>query len=478
MGQAKRDHEEAILIVEDDPQMRTTCLRILSRFGYRSEAVADGQEALARLRADRTFRLVLLDLKLPKIDGVTVLRRIRELDTNIKVIIMTGFATVQSAVQSMKLGAVDYLVKPFEKDELLAVVSQQIRMCELQRRVERLESELQSKYSVDSIVGRSKTMQPVFEQILAARKNKANVLIVGESGTGKELIARAIHYNGPFGDRPFVAVNCAALPASLIESELFGHSKGAFTGATRESVGLFRTADGGTILLDEVLEMPLDTQAKLLRVLQDRRVRPVGGVAEVSIDVRVIAATNREPAEALEQGRLRPDLFYRLSVITICAPPLRKRPDDIPALIALFAARFARAYGLQIGSISQEAMELLNRYTWPGNIRELENLVEQWFALGRNDMITADDLPAEILAPQAQRSEELTSQQLTDVTPLREAERAMVRQALRAAEQNKSKAADLLGISRKKLYKLLNEEQNTAAGPSVPPETCGFDEDE
>ncbi len=457
MGRRKNDNEEAILIVEDDPEMRATCVQMLARAGYQSEAVTDGEEALARLHTDSRLRVVLLDLKLPRMDGTAVLEKIKAFDSDIKVVIMTGFATVKSAVQTMKLGAADYLVKPFEKDELVAVIAQQIRIGELEKRVERLQSELRGKYSFDTIVGRSKKMEPVFEHILAARKNKATVLIVGESGTGKELIARAIHYNGPSAEGPFVPVNCAALPESLIESELFGHNKGAFTGATRDSVGLFRSAHGGTILLDEVLDMPLDTQAKLLRVLQERTVRPVGGLSEIPIDVRVIAATNREPTEALERGRLRKDLFYRLSVITIYAPPLRERREDIRPLIDHFTVRCAKTYGFRIGAVPQPVIDVLNRYSWPGNVRELENLVEQWFAMGRKEKVTLADLPKDIIAQAETSVHEEARATHPDIIPLREAESAMVQRALEAADQNKSKAAHLLGISRKKLYKLLDE---------------------
>lgn len=457
MALRKNNNGEAILIVEDDPEMRATCARMLTRAGYQSHAVADGEAALGKLRAEPRLRVVLLDLKLPKMDGIAVLEEIRKFDSDIKVVIMTGFATVKSAVKTMKLGAVDYLVKPFEKDELLAVVTQQIRMGALEKRVERLQSELRGKYSFDSIVGRSKKMEPVFEHILAARKNNANVLIVGETGTGKELIARAIHYNGPSPEGPFVAVNCAALPESLIESELFGHCKGAFTGATRDSAGLFRSAHGGTILLDEFVDMPLDTQPKLLRVLQERTVRPIGGLSEIPIDVRVIAATNREPAEALEQGRLRKDLFYRLSVITIRIPPLRERREDIRHFLDHFTVRFAKTYRFRIGSVQQEVVDILNRYPWPGNVRELENLVEQWFAKGRNQSVTVADLPAELVAQAKQAVENVAGENLADILPLRDAERALVRRALKAAEDNKSKAANLLGISRKKLYKLLSD---------------------
>jgi len=481
-------NKQGILVVEDDPAMCATCSRILSRAGYRADVVADGEAALAKLGQDPTIRIVLLDLKLPKMDGTMVLEKIKQLDPDVKVVIMTGFATVKSAVQTMKLGAVDYLVKPFEKNELLAVVAQQYHLVELEGQVKRLQTELHGKYRFDNLVGRSKKMEQVFERIVAARNNKANVLILGESGTGKEVIAKAIHYAAPTGNGAFVPVNCAALPPMLIESELFGHVKGAFTGAMRESIGLFRTANGGTIFLDEVFDMPLDTQAKLLRVLQERTVRSVGGLTEVPIDVRVICATNQDTEQGLQSGSVRTDLYYRLNVITIHVPALRERREDICRLIDHFAGRFAKTYGFSLGSIEPEVLEVLNHYSWPGNVRELENLVEQWFAMGRQvtvpsqdgeptasktikSLITMHDLPPEIVRTtgsdccdtgvkpaNSNSPASPTPPDPSELMSLHDVERALALKALVAAGRNKSKAANLLGISRKKLYKLLNEE--------------------
>lgn len=459
-------NRQKVLIVEDDSEMRGMCVRILSRAGYQATAAPDGAAGLATLREDPTIRCALVDLRLPKMDGAVLLEKIKEFDDSIKVVIMTGHATVKSAVQTMKMGAVDYLVKPFEMDELLAVVAQQFRVGELELQVQRLRTELRGKYSFDNIVGRSKKMEVVFEQIVAARNNKANVLITGESGTGKELIARAIHYNGQTAEGPFVVVNCAALPQTLIESELFGHVKGAFTGATRDSIGLFRTADGGTAFLDEIFEMPLDTQAKLLRVIQEQTVRPVGGLMEMPVSVRIIAATNRDPADALEQDRIRVDLFYRLSVITIQVPPLRERREDIVDLVDHFSARFAKAYDFRIGPICQRVLDILNRYHWPGNARELENLVERWFAMGRKDTISADDLPVEMIEGARSAAADIMRTDSDRVPTLCDAERALALRALVAADHNKSKAANLLGISRKKLYKLLSEDERPETTPS------------
>ena len=449
---------KAVLIVEDDAAMRRMCTRILTSAGYKAEAVSDGETAIARLREGASFHVALVDLRLPKLDGTVVLEQIRKMRPDIVVVIMTGYATVRSAVKAMKLGAADYMIKPFEKDELLTVVAQQFRVLELENQVQRLHSELHGKYSIQNIVSRSKKMEHVFEHILAARGNKANVLIVGESGTGKELIAKAIHHSGRFANAPFVAVNCAALPETLIESELFGYTKGAFTGATSDSAGLFRSAQGGTILLDEIFEMPSDLQVKLLRIIQERAVRPVGGVSETPIDVRVIAATNHDPSESLEKGGLRKDLYYRLSVITIHVPPLRERREDICHLIDHFTVKFAKIYGFDIGPIQPGVMDILNRYSWPGNIRELENLVEKWFALGLKNSVTVSHLPEKLVMEAGQTDREVVRDDLSEIMPLHEAERALVKKTMEATGYNKTKAASFLGISRKKLYKILGND--------------------
>ncbi len=438
--------------------MRETCARMLSQAGYDVETVEDGLAALEKIGANPTFSLALVDLKLPKMDGVTVLKRIKQLDPDLKVVIMTGYASVKSAVQTMKLGAADYLVKPFEKNEFLAIISRQMKVDELEQKVERLESELRGKYSFDSIIGRSPSMDLVFEQMMAARNNKANILIIGESGTGKELVARGIHYNGVSSDGPFIPVNCAALPESLIESELFGHARGAFTGATRDSIGLFRAAESGTILLDEVFEVSPDVQVKLLRTIQERTVRSVGTTSESPIDVRIIAATNREPAHLLKRGSLRKDLYYRLSVIVINIPPLRERREDVILLIEHFITKFRAHYGFPIGPLGQEVVDLLTSYSWPGNVRELENLVEQWFALGKTGQITPSDLPADLLAGIQRNGAGPVLPTPGAVSSLADLEREAARRMVKEAGNNKAMAARMLGISRKKLYKLLRDE--------------------
>ena len=449
---------KTVLIVEDDAAMRQMCTRTLTRAGYQAESVPDGEAAIARLRDGTSFHVALVDLRLPTLDGNAVLERIREIRPDMAVVIMTGYATVKSAVKAMKLGAADYLVKPFEKDELLTVIAQQFRVLELENQVQRLRSELRGKYSIQNIVSRSRKMEPVFEHILAARNNKANVLIIGESGTGKELVAKAVHYGGRFAGGPFVAVNCSALPETLVESELFGYTKGAFTGATSDSEGLFRSAQDGTILLDEIFEMPSHLQAKLLRIIQERTVRPVGGVSEVPIDVRVIAATNHDPAESLEKGGLRKDLYYRLSVISIRVPPLRERREDICHLVEHFMVNFAKVYGFSIGPVQLGVIEILNRYSWPGNVRELENLVEKWFALGLKNSVTVSHLPEDLVMEAGQSDDEADRDDPPEIMSLHEAERALAKKTMEAVGYNKTEAASLLGISRKKLYRILGDD--------------------
>jgi len=452
--------ETLVLVVEDDAAMRETCVLLLGREGYAVEAVDNGEAAIARIQVGPPIQIAVVDVRLPKKDGLGVLSAIRLTHPEVSVVIMTGHATIQSAIQAMKLGAADYVVKPFERDDFLKVIGHQVRVRDLERKVERLQSELVGRYCAENIVGRSKLMEVVLDRVAAAANSRGNVLILGESGTGKELVARAIHYTGKSKDGPFVAVNCAALPETLIESELFGHVKGAFTGAAGEAQGLFRAAHGGTILLDEVFEMPLETQVKLIRVIQERKVRPVGHTVEIPIDVRIIAATNRDPAALLEKGGLRKDLYYRLSVINIRTPALRERTEDLSALVNYFRTRFARTYGFTIGPIELEVMDCLRRYSWPGNVRELENLLEQWFAMDRKQPITVEDLPEGLMRSAkssvvAREKDELASM------PLHDAERMLALRALDMADQNKSKAASILGISRKKLYRLLRDAEAT-----------------
>ncbi len=332
--------EEKILIVDDDVDMAETCRRIFRKVGIDADAVYGGQEALDALSRDSGYAIVLTDLRMPRMDGADLLQRIKKKHPQIDVIMMTGFGTIQNAIQAMKIGATDYITKPFDKDELLRSVNQILDAHRLRGEIDRLRGELRGSSPMPKLVGGGPAMQRVFSLIQAAARNESSVLIVGESGTGKEVVARSIHYAGARAHKPFVPVNCSAIPRGLIESELFGHKRGAFTGASATTLGLVRSADGGTLFLDEFAEMPLDTQAKLLRVLQERTIRPVGDVAEMRVDVRIVAATNRNVEAAISDGILRQDLYYRLAVIRIELPSLRHRPDDIPFLIQHFIDKF------------------------------------------------------------------------------------------------------------------------------------------
>lgn len=472
-----------LLVVEDDEAMRQMCVSMFEREGFAAEAAASVGDALERvsrsLKPDGApFDMVLSDVKLGREQaesGIELLRKIKTLRPELPVLLMTGYATVHDAVEAMKLGAADYVTKPFERAELINKVQAQFKVRALESEVKNLREALDDKFGVKGLIGASPAMRAVCERIEAAGRSMAAVLITGESGTGKELVARAIHHKGDRRDKPFIPVNCAALPENLIESELFGHESGSFTGATKEGLGLFRAAHGGTIFLDEVADMPKDIQAKLLRVLQDKRVRPVGSTREAPVDVRVIAATNvdvahaRGAAQPEREGRatLRDDVYFRLSVIQIDLPPLRERPGDLPLLIQHFLAKHARSAGRKVRRVSSEAFSAMSTYAWPGNVRELESAIESAYALGHGDEITLDDLPRQIIAPRQGGADipvcQATPKADKNVCPtlgsnifkLDELEKDALLRALEAAHGNKSRAADLLGVSRKRLYRMM-----------------------
>lgn len=455
--------QEKILVVDDDSAMLETCARIFKRKGYEVKAVASGGEALTVLERDDGYHVVLADLLMPGMSGIELLQKIKESYSDTQVVIMTGHGTIENAVDAMKLGAADYITKPFDREELITTVERLWEIRRLRQEVLDLSLEVHGKYQFENIIGQSEEMKRVFEKIVGACRSTSTVLVAGESGTGKELVARAIHYNGPRGNKPFVPINCAALPPDLIESELFGHKKGSFTGAMSDTVGLFRAAQGGTIFLDEITEMSPSTQAKLLRTLQERVIRPIGSSEEIPVDVRIISATNANPLKAIETGKLREDLYYRLSVITIEMPPLRERPDDILPLCQHIIKKFNQSSERKIKGIGKETLELFMAYAWPGNVRELENVIESIFALGKSDTITKEDLPLKILkeAPrEAANKKEPAPSPLADedhLSSLKEVEREAILKALSASDGNKSKAAEILGISRKTLYKKLEE---------------------
>lgn len=445
--------DEKILIVDDDVDMAETCKRIFRKAGIDADTAYGAPQALELLARDRTYTLILTDLRMPRMDGTELLQRIKKEFPGIDVIMMTGYGTIQNAIQAMKVGATDYITKPFDKDELLRAVNQIFESRRMKGEITRLRGELSESSPVPKLVGGGPGMQRVFAMIRAASRNDSSVLILGESGTGKEVVARAIHHGGHRAAKPFVPVNCSAIPRDLIESELFGHRRGAFTGASATTLGLVRAADGGTLFLDEIAEMPIETQAKLLRVLQERTVRPVGDVTEVKVDVRIVAATNRAVDDAVAEGILRQDLYYRLAVIRIELPPLRRRPEDIPFLVQHFIEKFGRIFPNRITGLEADTLEALQRYRWPGNVRQLENLIESLFAMGLDGTLRVEDLPEAVLSDEGQ----VADVEVDTPSALSEAEKIAVERALRAADGNKSKAAAMLKISRTRLYRKIRE---------------------
>ena len=449
---------ENILIVDDDENMGKACGRLFQRLGYRSEWVTSAEAALERL-AEEDFALVLSDLVMPQMDGIELLRAVRADHPDLPFMIMTGYGTIKSAVAAMREGATNYVTKPFDRNELEAAVRAVLGQRKLEGEVRRLRSELDAVDPAPGLVGESAAMRAVKDLVRAASRTSSPVLVIGPSGTGKEVVARSIHEASSRHKGPFVPVNCGALPEGLAESELFGNVKGAYTGAGIAREGLFRAAHGGTMLLDEIGEMPVDLQVKLLRVLQERAVRPVGGTREVPVDVRVIAATNQPPASAIQSGRLREDLYYRLAVLTIDVPPLRERAGDVAIMVGHFLPRLRQRYEKGPVEVSPEALKVLSGYPWPGNVRELENVLDQVFALGRAETrIDLEHLPPGLKGGALEVGEAPDSFGGDEgPTTFRQGEALLIRQALQRANGNKTQAARALGISRPLLYKRIKE---------------------
>ncbi|MGE5569675.1 MAG: sigma-54-dependent transcriptional regulator [Rhodospirillales bacterium] len=438
-----------ILVVEDEEKLRRVLELQLRSADFEVEKAGTAEEAL-RL-ADRAD-LVLTDLRLPGMSGLELLAAIRRQNTSTPIIVMTAFGTVETAVEAMKAGAVDFLLKPFSLDHLMAVIRKALDMRALQDENRKLREELGHRYEFDNIIGRSPLMQEIFATVERVAPTRATVLLAGESGVGKDLIARAIHYHSPRRDRPFVKINCTAIPENLMESELFGYEKGAFTGANTSKPGKFEQADTGTAFLDEIGDVPATIQVKLLRVLQEREFERLGSNKTRHIDVRIIAATNQDLRAALEQGTFREDLYYRLNVVPINLPPLRDRPEDIPFLAEHFVRKLAKANGSRVESITDAAIQKLLSYHWPGNVRELENVIERSIVLCPGERLDADDIRLDT-APRAVRR--TADNFLPEGMTLDEYERAIIREALRRAEGNKSQAARLLGLTRNALrYRL------------------------
>lgn len=441
--------EANILVIDDEATMRDSCRQALSRDGNRVEAAEDGLKGLAML-AKESFDLIILDLKMPGLSGMDVLKKIKDSNPEAMVIVITGYATVESAVEAMKRGAYDFIPKPFTPDSLRVIVKRALDKRALALENVLLRGELKASLGSDVIVGRSKAMKAVEKLVHKVGPTDTTVLITGESGTGKELIARAIHRYSSRTDKSFVAVDCGSLVENLFESELFGHVKGSFTGATATKYGRFELANGGTLFFDEIGNVSTNIQTKLLRVLQEREVTKVGSSQIVKVDVRIIAATNRDLQETVKAGTFREDLFYRLSVVPITLPPLRERRDDIPLLANHFLSKYNKKRGKNIKAISDRAMKALVEYDWPGNVRELENAIERAVVLTEDDMIKPSDLLYYGLTVQTpSKSDAGQAQRLIDV------EKEHIARMLKMFNGHKGKAAESLGIDRKTLREKL-----------------------
>jgi DNA-binding NtrC family response regulator len=445
-----------ILLVEDEVNMARTLAKNLERAGYSVEHAAEGQAALARL-VEEPFDVVLTDLKMPGMDGMTLLRELHERRISVAAIVLTGFGTIETAVEAMKLGAADYLIKDARPQEVLLTLDRVLRFESLRRENERLRDQLRRSQGFGELIGVSTPMHAIYRLVDAVSQNKSTVLVSGESGTGKELVARTIHERSALRDGPFVAVNCAGLAETLLDSQLFGHRRGAFTGAVADHDGVFRAASGGTLFLDEVAEIPIGLQAKFLRAIQEREVVPIGSTRAIAVDVRLIAATNRDIEVEVDAGRFRRDLFYRLNVVRIELPPLRARPEDVPALVTHFVDRYSTQYGVAPKAVTPEALASLQAYDWPGNVRELQNVVERAFALSDADTLTLSDLPATVRGRADGRGAPAAPAEAPSRHTLDENERVLIAETLAASGGNKNEAARRLGIDRQRLYRKLRK---------------------
>jgi two-component system response regulator PilR (NtrC family) len=444
-----------ILVVDDETSMQDFLGILLQRTGHEVVTCGTATQAVLALEGDE-YDLVISDIRMPGMSGLELLERVRDLCPETPIVLITAHGTAESAVEAMKHGAYDYLTKPFSVDEIRLVVEKALEKRSLASENRRLRAPPEAPAPLPIALGSSPQMQAVLELVRQVAPARTNVLITGESGTGKELIARATHALSDRRGKPFVAVNCGAIPENLLESELFGHVRGSFTGATANKAGLFEVADGGTLFLDEIGEMPLPLQVKVLRAIQQRTFKRVGGTSDVRVDVRIVCATNRNLAEEVREGRFREDLFYRLNVIEIALPPLRERRQDIPQLAQFFVERYAAQLGRRLEGIEPEALALLQRYAFPGNVRELENLIERAATLCRGTRISADCLPSGLLEPQAPGEPDALPPQGSDLERmLADYERSLISEALRRSKGVKKKAALLLGVSFRSLrYRL------------------------
>jgi len=461
-----------VLVVDDEENQRTGLASMISAWGYETRTAADGQEALEIL-AEFPAEVMVTDLMMPRMDGAALLRALNAQGGAPAAIVVTAFGNLETAISTIhELGAFWFLEKPIQPQALRTLLERAARQSRLAEEAERLQRQLSYQGVLGDLAGRSPAMQQVFSLIRQVAPSKAAVLITGESGTGKELAARAIHALSPRRDGPFVAVNCAAMPETLMESELFGHEKGAFTGAVERRAGCFELAQNGTLLLDEIGDMPLPTQAKLLRVLEDSRVRRLGGKAEILVDVRVIASTNRRVEEAVRKGQIREDLYYRLNVFRIHMPPLREHKEDIPVLCEALLASLNRKHGCKVTDVEPKVIEMLRSHSWPGNVRELRNVLERAVIVAGEGTLRVSHLPQPFappsLAPSAE--DDSASIRVPVGTTVEEAEKALILRTLEHTRNNKTRAAEILGISLKTLHNKLKEYGAADSGQAAAPE--------
>ena len=456
-----------ILIVDDDESIRRMLAAVLARDGFQTSTAGSGEEGLAVFRA-QSPDIVLMDIRMPGLSGIEAMSAMLELRPGATVILMTAYADLDTAVRAIKNGVFDFVIKPFDLAEIGLLINRAFQMREMRRQIGQLQQELSQAYRFDRIVTRDPGMLSLCESVARIASSNATVVIHGESGVGKELLAASLHYNSPRAQKPFVKVNCGAIPEGLLESEFFGHEKGAFTGAVARRTGRFEHADGGTLFLDEIGELPLALQVKLLRVLQDREFERVGGDKTLRVDVRLVAATNRDLEAMVAEGTFRSDLFYRLNVVSLTVPPLRERIDDIAVLAAHFLRKFTAEHGREIDGFDDHALAVMQRYAWPGNVRELSNAVERAVVMSSGSTIFAEDLPLPVVAA-SRAAPEVAARTLKAL--LREFEAGVIRQALDRNQDNRSRTANELGISRRALlYKLheLNLDDGECALSGIP----------
>jgi DNA-binding NtrC family response regulator len=447
----RRRMKERLLIVDDEKHIREGLEKALTLDGYDVKLASDGQAALDMIE-EGSVDLIITDLKMPRLSGEELMKETLDRYPYLPVIILTGHGTIENAVDAMRNGAYDFITKPLNIDKLSLIVKRALENSSLRRQNRELLNQLKKKYSFESIIGKSAPMKKVFETIELVAPSRANVLIYGESGTGKEMIADAIHHNSPRREKSYIKVHCAAIPETLLESELFGHEKGAFTGAIATKRGRFELANKGTIFLDEIGEISQQMQVKLLRVVQQREFERVGGEAPIKVDVRIISATNKNLKEEIESGNFREDLYYRLDVVSIHVPPLRDRRDDIPLMVHKFIEEFARENNKTVGGITNPALQALVSYRWPGNVRELRNVIESTVVLTKNEIITDQDIPSYITA-----KDEVSSLRLPAGISMSEAEKQLILFTLDNSGGNKTKTAETLKIGRKTLHRKLAE---------------------